>query len=160
MSVGDVTNCTEELLDSGWVVHRVLLQTEAMRIAAINEGRMLASLSGAKAAVGRGYDIATDRIEECVLDFSVRPVGRVAAPSFAQTQNTRLVGAVGGGGGLARARPGNANGAPSHGQGEKAPRRSTARGHGVETSVWGAVQERRSQPDKGGQCEGYIWQVA
>ena len=68
----------------------------------LDEGRMLASVSGAKATVGRGYDIATDRIEECVRDFSVRPVGRVAAPSVAQTQNTRLVGAVGVVGGLRR----------------------------------------------------------
>jgi hypothetical protein len=53
---------------------RVLLQTEEMRIAAVNEGRMPASVPGAKATVGRGYDIDTDRIEDCVRDFLCDPL--------------------------------------------------------------------------------------
>lgn len=66
---------------------RVLLQTEVMRIAAVNEGRIPGSVSGARATVGRGYDIATDRKEECVRDFFVRTVGRVASPSVPLTYN-------------------------------------------------------------------------
>ena len=54
---------------TGKEFRRVLLQTEVMRIAAVNEGRIPGSVSGARATVGRGYDIATDRKEECVRDF-------------------------------------------------------------------------------------------
>jgi hypothetical protein len=54
---------------TGKEFRRVLLQTEVMRIAAVNEGRIPGSVSGARVTVGRGYDIATDRKEECVRDF-------------------------------------------------------------------------------------------
>ena len=54
---------------TGKEFRRVLLQTEVMRIAAVNEGRIPGSVSGARATVGRGYDMATDRKEECVRDF-------------------------------------------------------------------------------------------
>ena len=54
---------------TGKEFRRVLLQTEVMRIVAVNEGRIPGSVSGARATVGRGYDIATDRKEECVRDF-------------------------------------------------------------------------------------------
>jgi hypothetical protein len=97
---------------TGEEFRRVLLQTETMRIAAVNEGRMPGSMSGARATVGRGYDIATDRIEECVRDFFVRPVGRVVAPNVPPTHNTQTVGPGGGGGGFTGSKPGNANGAP------------------------------------------------
>jgi len=72
---------------TGKEFRRVLLQTEVMRIAAVNEGRIPGSVSGARATVGRGYDIATDRKEECVRDFFVRTVGRVASPSVPLTYN-------------------------------------------------------------------------
>jgi hypothetical protein len=41
---------------TGEEFRRVLLQTETMRIVAVNEGRMPGSMSGARATVGRGYD--------------------------------------------------------------------------------------------------------
>jgi hypothetical protein len=97
---------------TGEEFRRVLLQTETMRIAAVNEGRMPGSMSGARATVGRGYDIATDRIEECVRDFFVRPVGRVVAPNVPPTHNTQTVGSGGVSGVFTGSKPGNANGAP------------------------------------------------
>jgi hypothetical protein len=76
---------------TGEEFRRVLLQTETMRVTTVNEGRIPGSTSGARATVVRGYDIATDRIEECVRDFFVRPVGRVAAPSVPPTHHTQPV---------------------------------------------------------------------
>jgi hypothetical protein len=63
---------------TGKEFHRVLLQTEVMRIAAVNEGRIPGSVSGARATVGRGYDIATDRIEEIVSTIFLFCVARWA----------------------------------------------------------------------------------
>ena len=45
---------------TGEEFRRVPLKTKVMRIVVVNEGRILGSMSGAKATVGRGYDIVTE----------------------------------------------------------------------------------------------------
>ncbi len=90
----------------------MLLKIEVIRIVVVNEGRILESMSGAKATVGRQYNIVTEPYRGvcplCATRWSYFGAECCRDPSV------QKVGAVGGGGGPAGGvKPGNANGVPS-----------------------------------------------